>query len=77
MIDHYVVFDFETAYGKAPCSIGIVEFYKGEVIDEFYSLINPDIEKFNPFTTKIHGIREVDVINEPEFNKLWNKCQSA
>jgi DNA polymerase-3 subunit epsilon len=72
MIENYVAFDFETASGKNPCSIGIVEFNKGEVVNEYYSLINPKIEKFNPFTTKIHGIRENDVINEREFNQVWN-----
>ena len=50
MIENYVAFDFETASGKNPCSIGIVEFNNGEVINEYYSLINPKIEKFNPFT---------------------------
>ena len=71
MIENYVAFDFETASGKNPCSIGIVEFFRGEVINEYYSLINPKIEKFNPFTTRIHGIRESDVINEREFNEIW------
>lgn len=73
MIENYVAFDFETASGKNPCSIGIVEFFKGEVINEYYSLINPKIEKFNPFTTRIHGIRESDVVNEREFNEVWNE----
>ena len=72
MIENYVAFDFETASGKNPCSIGIVEFNKGEVVNEYYSLINPNIEKFNPFTTRIHGIRESDVLNEREFNEVWN-----
>lgn len=75
MIENYVAFDFETASGKNPCSIGIVEFNKGEVINEYYSLINPKIEKFNPFTTRIHGIREIDVLNEPEFDEVWNEIQ--
>jgi len=72
MIENYVAFDFETASGKAPCSIGIVEFSRGEVVNEYYSLINPKIEKFNPFATRIHGIREIDVVNEREFNEVWS-----
>jgi DNA polymerase III subunit epsilon len=72
MIENYVAFDFETANGKNPCSIGIIEFNKGKVIHKYYSLINPNIEKFNPFTTRIHGIRKIDVINEREFCDIWN-----
>ncbi len=39
MIENYVAFDFETASGKNPCSIGIVEFNRGKVVDEYYSFI--------------------------------------
>ncbi len=73
MIENYVAFDFETASGKNPCSIGIVEFNRGKVVNEYYSLINPKIEKFNPFTTRIHGIREIDVLNEREFDVVWKE----
>lgn len=72
-MNNFIAFDFETASGKNPCSIGIVEFENGEVINEYYSLINPNIEKFNPFTTRIHGIRKEDVINEREFNEVWKE----
>ncbi len=41
MINNFVAFDFETANGKNPCSIGIVEFENGKVINEYYSLIKP------------------------------------
>jgi DNA polymerase III subunit epsilon len=75
MIDNYVAFDFETASGKNACSIGIIEFNKGKAINEYYSLINPNIEKFNPFTTRIHGIRKIDVINEREFCDIWDEIK--
>nr|WP_191860036.1 exonuclease domain-containing protein [Hanstruepera ponticola] len=71
MINNFVAFDFETASGKAPCSIGIVEFNDGEVVNEYYSLINPKIEKFNPYAVGVHGIRKCDVLNEREFDKIW------
>ena len=32
MIDNFVAFDFETANGKNPCSIGIAEFENGVLI---------------------------------------------
>ncbi len=75
MIGRYTAFDFETASGKNPCSIGIVQFENGEVIDSFYSLINPEIERFNPYTIKIHGITEEDVQLQPNFKEVWDKIR--
>ena len=34
MIENYVAFDFETASGKNPCSIGIIEFQNGKIVNE-------------------------------------------
>lgn len=70
MINDFVAFDFETASGKNPCSIGIVHYQKGIIVNEYYSLINPEI-KFNPFTVRVHGINERDVRNERKFHELW------
>tara|TARA_R110001583_G_C5634055_1_gene407312 strand:- start:312 stop:1169 length:858 start_codon:yes stop_codon:yes gene_type:complete len=71
MIDKFVAFDFETANGKNPCSIGIVEFENGKVINEYYSLIKPKELVFNPYASRIHGINISDVINEREFDDVW------
>ena len=71
MIKNFVAFDFETANGKNPCSIGIVEFEDGVIINEYYSLIKPKELVFNPYASKIHGICIHDVINEREFVDVW------
>lgn len=71
MIKNFVAFDFETANGKNPCSIGIVEFENGKAINEYYSLIKPKELIFNPFASRIHGIGISDVINEREFVDVW------
>lgn len=71
MINNFVAFDFETANGKYPCSIGIVEFENGDIIDEYYSLIRPKELVFNPIASKIHGLCISDVINEREFFDVW------
>lgn len=75
-MDNFVAFDFETASGKNPCSIGAVEYMGGQVVDKFYSLINPEIEKFNPFTINIHGIRPSDVIDERNFGEIWDDLKN-
>lgn len=73
MIKKFTAFDFETASGKSPCSIGVAVFENGKLTDSYYSLINPEISKFNPFTTRIHGIRMEDVLSEKKFYDVWGE----
>lgn len=73
MIENFIAFDFETANGKNPCSIGIAEFENGVLVNEYYSLIRPKELKFNPFAQRIHGITIEDVINEREFPDIWGE----
>lgn len=68
-----VAIDFETANStrSSACSIGIVEYQNGEMVDEYYSLIKPKKNIFNSYNTFIHGITEDDVKDSPEFDELW------
>ncbi|HEL0683175.1 TPA: DNA polymerase III subunit epsilon, partial [Streptococcus equi subsp. zooepidemicus] len=67
----YVALDVETAnsFRGSICSIGLVKFQDGEVIDSFYSLINPE-EEFDEFNIFIHGIMPDDVIGSPTFPEI-------
>ncbi len=71
MIKNFVSLDFETANAKYPCSIGLVKFENGSIVNKYYSLINPEIEKFNVISQRIHGISKEDVINEKTFPEVW------
>src|SRR5690625_8021921 len=64
--------DFETANEKrfSPCAIGIVIANETEIVDEFYSLINPQMA-FTSFNIGIHGIQPHDVVDAPTFVELW------
>lgn len=64
--------DFETANEKrfSPCAIGIVVANGEEIVDEFYSLINPQMV-FSSFNIDIHGITPRDVKDAPTFTQLW------
>lgn len=75
MKNNFVAIDFETSYGHIPCSIGIVEFIDGEVVNEFYSLIKPIDLKFNPINSRINGIHLEDVFNEKEFDEIWGEIE--
>lgn len=72
MKNNFVALDFETSYGKIPCSIGIVEFIDGIPTRKYYKLIKPFELKFSYINSGIHGIKLEHVINEREFDSIWN-----
>lgn len=69
---NFVAFDFETANPKrnSACSIALSVVRNGQIVDEFYSLINPQAD-FAPTNIRVHGIKPADVINAPTFSELW------
>ena len=73
----FVAIDFETANEKrnSPCSIGTVVVENGTVIEEVHHLIKPKEMRFMPINIGIHGIRPKMVINELEFDKVWDKIK--
>ncbi len=75
MRNNFVAIDFETSCGHIPCSIGIVEFVNGVKVSEYYSLIKPIDLKFNPINSTINKIFLEDIINEREFNQVWNEIK--
>ena len=70
----FVSLDVETANSnpRSICSIGLVKFIDGKIIDEYYSLLNPE-EEFNFFNTKIHGIKSIDVSDSPTFPEIYKE----
>lgn len=62
----FISIDFETANKKydSACSVGIVAVKNGEIVDKYYSLINPESE-FDPSNVKIHGITVESVSDAP------------
>lgn len=73
----FVALDFETANEKrhSPCSLGICVVENNQVVLEKYWLIKPKELRFSPMNIWIHGIREGDVINEKEFDALWEEIR--
>ncbi|MHC1691924.1 MAG: 3'-5' exonuclease [Sphaerochaetaceae bacterium] len=69
----YVALDFETA-NSAPtsaCSIGLARMSDGEVLDTWYSLIQPAAPYFSPMNISIHHITPADVADAPTFEDIW------
>lgn len=67
-----VAIDFETANSSflSACSVGLAKMRNGEVVDTFYSLINPIYNYFDPKNIAIHNIRASDVVAAPKFNEV-------
>lgn len=69
----FIAIDFETAnhnYDSA-CSIGIAAVRDFEIVDTFYSLINPCTE-FDSNNIQIHGITPERVQDSPTPDDLWD-----
>jgi len=73
---NFVVIDFETAkYSREnACSVGLVKYKNGKVIDTFYSLICPPALYIRPDFTEIHGLTVDDVREAPTFENLWDSA---
>lgn len=75
---NFVSIDFETANSSRSsiCSVGIVEYDGGEIINEYYELVKPKDDYFHPINMSIHGIAYEDVKNKNEFIELWPEMKS-
>lgn len=73
----FAAIDFETANFERSsiCSIGIVIVRNGEIVDSFYSLIQPKPNYYNSWCSQIHGLRQQDTDNAPVFPKVWEQVE--
>lgn len=69
---NFIAMDFETANAKrfSACSLSLVIVRQNHIVDELYSLINPQTS-FSSRNIQIHGIHESDVVDAPTFPELW------
>lgn len=70
----FVTIDFETATSRydSACSIGISAVQNGEIVDTFYSLIQPHDLNFNAKNIEINGITPDMVRESPSLDDLWS-----
>lgn len=76
MTNRYIAFDVETPnYTNDRISaIGITVVEDSAIVDEFYSLVNPEAH-FDPFNIRLTGISPEMVANKPTFSQLWEKIE--
>ena len=72
MNNRYIAFDVETPnYANDRISaIGITVIENGTVVDDFYSLVNPEV-RFDHFNIHLTGITPKMVADQPTFPQLW------
>lgn len=74
----FVAIDFETATAQkdSACAVGIVWVKGLDIIEEYYSLIQPPNNEYNFYNSRVHGIRASDTANAPAFSEIYPKMKS-
>ena len=78
MENTFIAFDVETpnAANDRMSAIGATLIYNGEIVDRFYTLVNPETY-FSPFNSELTGIYPEDVKDAPKFPKVWEMIENA
>ena len=72
-MENFAALDFETANNErtSVCSVGVVIVRNGEIVDSFYSLIQPEPNYYCYWNTNVHGLTQEDTENAPVFSEVW------
>ena len=72
----FIAFDVETPnrYNRRMSAIGISVVEDDRIVDDFYSLVDPE-QPFDWFNTKLTGISEESVVGAPTFPELWAEIE--
>jgi len=73
----FAAIDFETANNQrtSVCSVGVVIVRNGEIVDSFYSLIQPEPNYYNYWCTQVHGLTREDTEEAPVFPEVWKQIE--
>ena len=76
MINDYISVDIENpnVRGNSICSIGIIVVKNKKVVDQKYSLINPE-DRFDINNSNITGLNYSDVKDAPTFKEYWKSIK--
>jgi DNA polymerase-3 subunit epsilon len=69
----FVAIDFEhaTRHKGTVCSVGIVLFKNGEIIDEYYTRVKPPKNEYEWATTRVHHLNSTHTENSPSFIEIF------
>lgn len=73
----FAAIDFETANNErsSVCSVGVVVVRDGEIVNTFYSLIQPEPNYYNYWCQQVHGLCCTDTDDAPVFPKVWEQIE--
>ena len=73
----FAAIDFETANNErsSVCSVGIIIVRNGEIVDTFYSLIQPEPNYYNYWCSQVHGLCSEDTDKAPIFPEVWKQIE--
>ena len=73
----FAAIDFETANFEqcSVCSVGVVVVRDGEIVDTFYSLIQPEPNYYQHRCTMVHGLTCADTDDAPVFSEVWEQIE--
>ena len=73
----FAAIDFETANNErsSVCSVGIIIVRNGEIVESFYSLIQPERNYYNYWCTQVHGRTRNDTEEAPAFPEVWKQVE--
>lgn len=76
-MDNFVAIDFETANAErsSVCSVGIVVVRDGNIVEKFYSLVQPEPNYYHYYCSKIHGLCCEDTDDAPVFSEVWKQIE--
>lgn len=74
-MENFAAIDFETANFErtSVCSVGVVVVRGGEVVDSFYSLIQPEPNYYRSHCVAVHGLTSEDTDGAPVFPDVWKQ----
>lgn len=73
---NFIAMDFETAnrYPESACSLALVMVRNNEIVDRFYTVINPQMP-FDGRNIEVHQITAEDVKDAPTMAEVWPKIK--
>ena len=73
----FAAIDFETANFErsSVCSVGVVIVRGGEIVDSFYSLIQPEPNYYNYQCSIVNGLCCQDTDTAPLFPDVWRQIE--
>ena len=79
MLRDFIAIDFETANQQpsSVCSVGVVMVRDGQIVNSFYSLIQPEPNYYNYWCQRVHGISESDTENAPVFSNCCHTLENT